>query len=228
MLRPSIPLGRRLAALAWLASAASCGKSAVVAPVAGSLVLVQGNNQQVQGGYELPTPIVVRVVSTTGAPMVKTPISFAVVQGGGSVNPGSALSGETGEVSVKWTLGPNEVAQLLRASVPGTEAVNVTAIALLPTDIIVAQGNNQSAKAGTGLPNAIVVRIVGPNNSPMRNIPVAFQVISGGGLISPQSALTNNLGEVTARWTLGPTPGTNSLSVSSGALQAVALSALGQ
>jgi hypothetical protein len=218
----------RLAPVLALVSA-GCGKKAVVeAATPGSLVLVQGNNQQVQGGAELPNPIVIRVLDTDGTPIGKLPIGFSVAQGGGSVTPGSAPSDENGEVKVKWTVGPNEVAQLLRASVPGVEAVNVSAIALLPSDLVIAQGNNQNAKAGGGLPNPIVVRVVGPGNVPMKGIAVAFQVLSGGGLISPQSGLTNALGEVTARWTLGGTAGANSLAVSSGSLQPLTLNAVGQ
>jgi len=234
-MRPLLVSLRRLRApflplLLFAALASSgCGKAAIVeAPTPGSLVLVQGNNQQVQGGPELPNPIVIRVLSTDGSPIGKLPIGFSVVQGGGSVTPGSALSDENGEVKVKWTVGPHEVAQLLRASVPGVEAVNVGALSLLPTDIIIAQGNNQIAKPGAGLPNPIVIRIVGPGNVPMKGIAVAFQVISGGGLISPQSGLTNALGEVTARWTLGGTAGANSLAVSSGALQPLSMTAISQ
>ncbi|MCC6927979.1 MAG: hypothetical protein IT359_03200 [Gemmatimonadaceae bacterium] len=217
-----------LTALAPLALGACGKKAATDPPLPGSLVLVQGNNQQVQGGYELPNPIILRVLAADGTPLEKIPIGFAVVQGGGSVSPGSAPSDENGEVKVKWTMGPNDAAQMLRASVPGVEAVNVTAIALLPSDIIIAQGNNQVAKAGAALPNPIVIRIVGPGNVPMKNVAVAFQVIGGGGLISPQSGLTNALGEVTARWTLGGTAGVNTLAVSSGSLQPLSLMAVGQ
>lgn len=219
----------RLAPMGAVLLFAGCGKKAVVEPpTPGSLILVQGNNQQAQGGSELPNPIVIRVLDTDGVPIGKLPIGFSVTQGGGSVNPGSAPSDENGEVKVKWTVGPNEVAQLLRASVPGVEAVNVTALALLPSDIVIAQGNNQNAKAGAALPNPIVVRVVGPGNVPMKGIAVAFQVVTGGGLISPQSGLTNALGEVTARWTLGGTAGVNSLAVSSGSLQPLTLNAVGQ
>ncbi len=239
-MRPTTPSVRRPRAaftlaplttgLALLASTllTACGKEVVASPTPGSLILVQGNNQQVQGGSELPNPVIIRVLSAEGTPIEKVPIGFSVVQGGGSVNPGSAPSDENGEVKVKWTVGPNEVAQLLRATVPGVEAVNVSAIALLPSDIIIAQGNNQLAKAGGPLPNPIVIRIVGPGNAPMKGIPVAFQVTAGGGLISPQSAITNALGEVTARWTLGGTAGSNTLAVSSGSLQAVTMLAVGQ
>ena len=219
---------RHLPPLVAALALGGCGKQVVAAPIPGSLVVVQGNNQQAQGGSELPNPVIIRVLGTDGSPIAKLPIGFSVVQGGGAVNPGSAPSDENGEVKVKWTVGPNEAAQLLRASVPGVEAVNVSAISLLPTDIVVAQGNNQSARAGAALPNPIVIRIIGPGNVAMKGIAVAFQVVAGGGLISPQSGITNALGEVTARWTLGSVAGTNTLAVSSGALQPVAISALGQ
>lgn len=220
---------RGLAAILLAAGvSAACKKALIEAPVAGSLVLVQGNNQQAQGGTELPNPIVIRVLDAEANPLAKYPVGFAVAQGGGSVSPGSALSDENGEVKVKWIVGPNEISQLLRASVPAVEAITVNAIALLPSDIIIAQGNNQSAKASGPLPNPIVIRIVGPGNVPMKGIAVAFQVVSGGGLISPQSAITNALGEVTTRWTVGAAAGANTLAVSSGSLQAVSMTATGQ
>lgn len=207
---------------------AGCGKTVVATPTPGSLILVQGNNQQVQGGSELPNPIVVRLLATDGSPIDKQPIGFAVATGGGTVNPGSALTDENGEVKVKWTLGPNEVTQTLRATVSSIEPLTISAVGLLPTDLIVAQGNNQTAKASAALPNPIVMRVTGPGNVPMKGITVAFQVVSGGGLISPQSAITNATGEVTARWTLGAAAGVQSIAVSAGSLQPITLSAVAQ
>lgn len=224
--RPTI----RVLASAFLLSSAmtGCKKAVVATPTPGSLILVQGNNQQVQGGGELPNPIVVRLLATDGTPIDKLPIGFAVATGGGMVNPGSALTDEKGEVKVKWTLGPNEVTQTLRATVSAIEPLTISAVALLPTDLIVAQGNNQSAKASAALPNPIVMRVTGPGNVPMKGITVAFQVLSGGGLISPQSAITNATGEVTARWTLGSAAGVQSIAVSAGSLQPMTLSAVAQ
>ncbi|MGQ0766542.1 MAG: hypothetical protein ACT4OZ_12845 [Gemmatimonadota bacterium] len=212
--------------LVLLLSAALCQKP-TEAPIPGSLVLVQGNLQLVQGGLELPNPVVVRLLDALGAPIARYPIGFLVVAGGGAVNPGSLLSDENGEARVKWVLGPNEMTQTLQARVPGLEPLAIGAFALLPSDLVVAQGNFQTAKAAAGLPNPVVIRVLGPNNTPMKGIPVAFQVTGGGGLISPQSAITNALGEVTARWTLGSAPGANTLAVSSGSLQAITLVATG-
>lgn len=209
-----------------LAAISSCGKEAAVVQVPGSLALVQGNLQSVQGGLELPNPIVVRLLDTDGAPMAKVAVGYSVINGGGAVNPGSALTDENGEAKTKWILGAGEANQSLQAKAPGLEPLTVNALALLPSDLLVAQGNNQSAKPSAPLPNPIVIRVVGPNNAPMKGIAVAFQVIAGGGLISPQSAITNALGEVTARWTLGAAAGGQTLAVSSGNLQPITLTAL--
>ena len=90
-----------------------------------------------------------------------------------------------------------------------------------------AQGNNQTGKAGVVLTNSIVVRVTGTGNLPMVGVPVAFQVSSGGGAITPQTILTNALGEATAKWTLGSVAGQNTATVSTAALLPVVLSATG-
>ncbi|MBM3908960.1 MAG: hypothetical protein FJ363_12910 [Gemmatimonadetes bacterium] len=113
----------------------------------------------------------------------------------------------------------------LRASVPGLDPVKVFATAIVPTDIVVAQGNLQTAKVGAALPTSIVVRVVGSGNVPMANVTVLFQVISGGGSISPQSAVTNTLGEVTTKWTLGSVAGLQMAAASTGTLSPANLTA---
>lgn len=215
---------RRLLILTF--ALAACGKEAVVVQTPGSLVLVQGNLQSIQGGQELPNPIVVRLLDTDGKPIVKTAVGFSVQVGGGAVNPGSVLTDDNGEARTKWTLGTNDVNQVLQARAPSLDPLAINAVALLPSDLVVAQGNNQTARPGGPLPNPIVIRVLGPNNVPMKGIAVAFQVVTGGGLISPQSGLTNALGEVTARWTLGQGTGSQTIAVSSGSLQPISLLAV--
>ncbi len=214
--------------LAGAIGVSGCGKAATGASAPGTVSLVQGDQQSAQGGAELPNAIVVRVLGTDGAPLAKYQVGFIVARGGGAVSPASALTDENGEVKTKWTLGPTDVQQTLKAMVGSLEPLLITGFAIIPSELIVAQGNNQVAKAGAALPNQIVIRVVGDNNTPMKGIAVAFQVSVGGGLISPASGLTNALGEVQARWTLGPQAGINSIVVSSGKLQSVGLNAVGQ
>jgi len=165
------------------------------------------------------------VLGSDGKPMEAISVGFSIAIGGGSVNPGSLITDKNGEVKTKWTLGPSQPVQRLEAIVAGLAPVRIDAEALLPALIVVAQGNNQSARVNVQLTNSIVIRVVGDNNTPMVGIQVAFQITRGGGVITPQSAITNNLGEVTAKWTMGAVAGTNTLSVSVGNLPAATVSA---
>ena len=215
------PLARAHQALLLAIVIAGCAKKGATdpAPTAASLVVVQGANQSAQGGKELPTAIIMRVLDANGLPMEAVPVSFVISAGGGSVTPGSLLSDANGEAKTKWTVGPDDPVQRLDAAVPGLAPVSISATALLPYAIVVAQGNNQTGKVGVQLPTSIVIRVVGPTNTPMVGVSVAFQIASGGGVITPQSAITSALGEVTAKWTLGTIAGSNSLTVVVGNLQ---------
>jgi hypothetical protein len=100
----------------------------------------------------------------------------------------------------------------------------VGATGLLPTQIVLVQGNNQVAKTASAVTNSIVVRVVGINNTPMQGVTVGFQVLTGGGGMTPATVVTNALGEASTKWTLG-TVGVNTAQVAAGALQMVAISA---
>jgi type II secretory pathway pseudopilin PulG len=202
-----------VAILGAVASASCAGDTAVAADSAtpASLTIVQGSNQAVQGGKELPNAVVLRVLTEEGKPVEKVTVGFTVTTGGGSVNPGSAVTDANGEARTKWILGPSDPDQKLKAEVAGISPVTISATAIVPSAIIIAQGNNQSARVSAALVTPIVIRVVGINNTPIIGVPVAFQITAGAGVITPQSALTNAFGEVNAKWTLGPTAGANSL-----------------
>ena len=215
-----------VAAVAVLAIAA-CAKEAVApAPIAG-IVVVQGNNQTGQVGRALPTPVVFRAVDSTGTGIEGRTITLLIGSGGGTVTPTAGETNASGEISAAWTLGPSATAQSLLATAPGLEPVVVQATGLVPVLVVIAQGNNQSAKVGTALPTQIVIRVLGAGNVPLIGIPVALQVTAGGGSFTPQTALTNATGEVTVRWTLGTVAGANTASVQVWTLEPVVLSATG-
>lgn len=192
-----------------------------------SLIVVQGTNQAVQGGKELPNAIVLRVLTEDGKAVENVSVGFTVATGGGSVNPGSVLTDANGEARTKWVLGPTAPEQALKAEVAGLDPVTISATAIVPTDIVIAQGNNQSARVSAALTNAIVVRVVGLNNTPIVGVPVAFQITVGAGVITPQSALTNAFGEVSVKWTLGPAAGANTLLATVANLAPAVISATG-
>ena len=196
------------------------------APAASRLSIVQGNQQTAAAGTLLPTPLVLRVYATDGSPMGKVPISFNVTQGGGSVDPASVVSDANGEVKAKWTLGPSSQVQTVSGDAPGVDPVTLQAFGVLPSDLVIAQGNSQTGKASAALPVQIVLRVTGGTNVPIPNQTVALAVTSGGGSISPQSAVTNALGEVTVRWTLGPQTGLQTASITAGSLGPIPMTAV--
>ena len=212
------------AALTVLAQS-GCKKVPSAPVIVSGFTIVQGNNQVAQAGVLLPTPVVLRVIDANGDGIPNVTVVFAVAAGGGTVAPASALSDANGVVSVKWTLGQGAPVQSLSAAVGETPPVVLFANALFPAAIVAAQGNNQTGKTGVSLSNSLVIRVTGDNNVPLTGIPVQFQVVTGGGAISPQTALTNAFGEVTVKWTLGTVAGLNSATASAATLNPVLLSA---
>ena len=203
----------------------SACKKAVEPEAAAALTLVSGGSQTRQAGRLLRAPIVFRATSETGAGISGAAITLVVIQGGGSVDSASIRTDANGEARVKWTLGSASTAQMVQATVAGVEPLQVPAIGVLPSDIVVAQGDNQTAKVAVALPNSIVVRVLGGNNMPMDSVNVTFQITGGGGAISPQSVLTNAFGEATTKWTMGPAAGANSASVRAATIDPVRLTA---
>ena len=223
---PSIRTCRQATALAF--AVVVCGCSKLTEPFSSkvaSVAVVQGAAQLAQAGRSLRTPIVLRLVDINGKGVAKQPITLVVSLGGGTVDPATALSDSLGEVKLNWTLGTASAAQSLSASTAGLEPVLVNATALFPTTMVVAQGTLQSAKVATALKNDIVIRVLGDNAVPMINVTVSFRVTSGGGAITPQSGVTNALGEVNAKWTMGAVAGANSVVAESGTLPSVPISA---
>jgi hypothetical protein len=203
---------------------AGCKK--VVAPEDVTLLtLVSGGAQTRQAGRLLRAPLVIRATSETGSGVSGAAITLVVLQGGGSVDSASIRTDANGEARVKWTLGPAATGQMVQASIPSVEPLLVPALGILPSDIVVAQGANQSARVAVTLTNSIVVRVIGGNNVPMDSVNVAFQITGGGGAISPQSILTNASGEATARWTMGPVAGINTAVVRAATIDPITISA---
>ena len=222
--RPTHLLAVLFTAVPALLAFPGCTKT-VEPPTAARLTIVQGHLQTAAAGTLLPTAVVLRVIGTDGAPIAKIPVSFNVLAGGGSVDPGTVVSDANGEVKARWTLGPGAQTQTLTGTAPGLDPVTISATGILPSELVIAQGNNQTAKAGAALTVQIVLRVTGGSNVPIPGQTVALAITSGGGSISPQSAVTNALGEVSVRWTLGPSAGPQTATATAGMLGPTAIAA---
>ena len=136
------------------------------------------------------------------------------------------VSDANGEVKARWTLGPAAQIQTLTGVAPGVEPVTLSANGVVASELTVVQGNNQTAKAGTALTVQIVLRVTGGANVPIPGQTIGLAITGGGGSLSPVSAVTNALGEVTVRWTLGPQLGLQTATATAGALGPLAITAI--
>ena len=69
--------------------------------------------------------------------------------------------------------------------------------------------------AGDVLAERVIVRVVDAASNPLPGVTVTFTAAAGGS-VSPATSVSNDDGEASTRWTLGPTPGNQTLSVSAG------------
>lgn len=87
--------------------------------------------------------------------------------------------------------------------------------------------SNTSLTAVSGSAVAVAVHLFAANGQPSPGATVGFTVTGGGGSVDPSSATTNATGDATATWTLGKVAGANALTVTSGRLSALVISATG-
>lgn len=87
---------------------------------------------------------------------------------------------------------------------------NTAKASFTPVQLQVAAGDAQTAAPGTALPALLEVSVVEQlGGAAAAGVQVDFEVMSGGGSVSPASALTNALGRATTQATLGTSEGAN-------------------
>lgn len=128
--------------------------------------------------------------------------------------------------AVACTEGPSSV------DVPGTDTTQQPApapqspVAPQAASISAVAGEGQSANLGLAVSVAPSVVVRATDGSTMAGVAVTFRVLSGGGSVQNQTSTTNAEGIASAgKWTLGTTPGANTVEASYGALAAVRFSA---
>jgi hypothetical protein len=77
--------------------------------------------------------------------------------------------------------------------------------------ITVASGNQQSGTAGSALEQPLMVLVADGLDRPVEGQGVVFEIESGEGTVSPDTALTDSEGHASASWTLGTPAGTQKL-----------------
>ncbi len=120
--RPPRSLFPSVLAIAVLATLTACGDASAPG-VPHRLVIFDGNLQEGTAKEALLTPLTALVLDGQGAPVVGTPVRWAVIQGRGTVDPEESMSDAQGRAQTRFTLGsglgPNEAL----AAVDGVEPV---------------------------------------------------------------------------------------------------------
>ncbi|MCK5838600.1 MAG: hypothetical protein KAG99_02070, partial [Bacteroidales bacterium] len=84
----------------------------------------------------------------------------------------------------------------------------------VPDELIYVSGNYQAGDTNQLLTNPVKVKVEDKSGNTWANVPVYFNVTSGGGSVSDESIMTDANGYAQTNWTMGPVVGQNTLSVS--------------
>lgn len=181
----------------------------------GSLIAaVSGDDQTAPVNSALADSLVVKVSDGSGNPVSGITVQWTA-QSGGSVSPGTVVTGNDGLAATARVLGPTSGQQTAQASVDGLAGSPVTfvqtAVASNPTTLVEVSGNNQSAPAGFEVAEDLVVRLTDDNGNGVGGLAITWLPGTGDGTVNPQNAITDPSGFARTRWTLGPAAMTNTL-----------------
>jgi hypothetical protein len=162
-------------------------------------------------GFVLPTPVRVKVVDNTGKGSPGQLVTFAVVEGGGSVTPAEATTDAEGIAEAHWQLGPQPGSNVLRVA-NGERSVTLRATGadgLGATIQRISGGTTDSLPAGCTLGEPLLVKVLDKSNNPVAGATVSFENAAGDGTFNPAVATTGADGVASTRWRLGYTGGTS-------------------
>jgi hypothetical protein len=173
-------------------------------PADARLAIVDGDDQSATVGTALAAPLVVRLTTASGSPLVGGTVQWSVLEGAGSFSASSTATDEQGRAATTWTLGTRSGANRARATAGdlGPVSFDATGIADAPASIAVVSGNDQLGRAGRTLEDRLTVVVRDRHGNAVPEAGVSWSTESGGSL-APEAPTTNDAGESRASWTLG-------------------------
>lgn len=180
-----------------------------------SLISGGGANQTGAAGSVLPLPISAKVQDSfkNGVPGIS--VTFNDGGKGGTFNPPSAVTGSDGKASTRYTL-PNFDGKItLTASSAGLTTVKYPEHSLIPANVIIVSGDNQSTSAGTAFPQGLTVKITNSAGTAVPGAPVTFSAPSG--TFSANPVTTDTGGNASVNYTAGTSAGTVIVTATAGA-----------
>ncbi|EPR7136370.1 choice-of-anchor A family protein [Vibrio vulnificus] len=184
------------------------------------LEVVAGQNQSGVIGQNLSQDLVVRVIDSTGEPVVGESVIFRVVQGSGTVSVDNSTytralvvaTDAQGLATVAFKLGHrtgvlNHKVQAKAVGYDNELSFAASAHSLYGNKISVNSGNNQRGVVGQPLPAPFIVAVTDEGANTVKGARVEFRVIKGEGVFQNEkdiySTVTDADGRASAQLTLG-------------------------
>ncbi len=181
-----------------------------------SIRIVSGEDQEGTSGSALANPFIVEVQDGTGSAFEGVPVTFAVTAGGGTLGTTNTTTGANGRAETTLTLGPSAGTNTVEVSVTGIQekqTFNAGGIRI-PKAFWIISGFDQQGVIGEALAHPFVVEVRDQSGEPMSGVEIMFSVTAGGGTLSTTGVVTDTNGRAESILTLGPDPGTNTVTVS--------------
>ena len=181
-----------------------------------SIRIVSGNDQEGASSSALASPFIVEVQDGNSVAFEGVPVTFAVMAGGGTLSATNSTTDANGRAESTLTLGPNPGVNTVTVSVTGIQeepTFNAEGIQI-PKAFWIISGFDQQGLVGEALANPFIIEVRDKSGQPLPDVQVIFSVTAGGGMLSVTTAATDSNGRVQSILTLGPNPGTNTVTVS--------------
>ncbi|HLJ47759.1 MAG TPA: Ig-like domain-containing protein [Bryobacteraceae bacterium] len=176
----------------------------VTAGAPAKVVKINGDNQTVNVGQQLPIALRVQVQDAGGTALTGVPVRFAVSPTGSvtlsnvssatdsaGFASATATAGNTGgSASVTVTAGTGTATFTIKINVPASGIRKIS-------------GDNQTAVVGSQFGQSLVVQVVNGQNQAVGGVPVTFAVSSGSASVGSPSTTTDSNGQASTTVTAG-------------------------
>jgi alpha-tubulin suppressor-like RCC1 family protein len=168
-----------------------------------------------QGRAGSATTLVVRASGPDGSPFSDTNVLFRLVDGGGTLEAEMVRTGEGGLAEAVLRLPTQAGEVVVEATLPGfgesSALFRIEALPGPPVSVAPITGDGQTAAPGEALPESVGIGVRDEFGNPIPNTPVSFRVLEGDGAVQPVETATDPEGRAFTRWTLGSSPGPQSV-----------------
>src|SRR5215210_1404003 len=184
--------------IAAAAASLTCtGNDIGAPPQPAALVMVSGNNQVGQINQTLPAPLIVQVTDADGAPAAGVSVGWSV-EGGGTVDKTTVLTGSDGNAAVHRVLGSTAGEVTATASVPGLPAVVFVSTVAAGAQKQLTLAIQPSSEAFTNVPlsQQPVIRVDDERGEPAGAGIVVSVAVEGASLAGTTAIESDAYGEV--------------------------------